>query len=150
MAVRLILSTLALALIAGCATLPPAGKAALTPFAVIRDAVDTPLFTIANIFESGANAIDRAPDNRLQRAWSGPIDYVIYWTLEIPALLCELVGTVFGVPDYILCRSIYPNFPRGAKVWVRGKEPWGPLYFPNTRALWAEPPPPSPTPTPPS
>ena len=50
----------------------------------------------------------------------------------------KFLGCVFGVVDYLPCRSFYPNFPEGVSPWKDTSDKWGEFLFPNTQALWKE------------
>jgi len=120
----------------GCAS--ATGRVALTPLTVVRDVVDVPLVTVTNIFEFGADRSSPNPVPRANVGWSlgGGPDIGIGW--DISWFLFKPLSLIFGGVDYIVCRSVWPNAPRGLSPWKGEGEGWGSLYFTNTRALWRD------------
>ena len=124
-------------LLVGCAHLETGGKVALTPLTVVRDVVDTPLVSVTNVFEFFADQTHpaKAPGVGVGWSWRGGFNFGIGY--DISYFVFKAVSGVFGGADYLVCRSVWPNFAWGVSPW-RGKDgSWGSLYFPNTRALWA-------------
>ena len=126
---------------AGCASMPTAGKVALTPLTGVRDIVDAPLVSITNAFESWARASNPnpTPGANVGWTWKGGFDAGI--GLNVSYLLVKTCSGIFGGVDYIPCRSLYPNFAKGVSPWKKKESSWGSLYFPNSKALWRAPPP---------
>ena len=141
---RLLLAPLllCLALLAsGCAstgTGPTIGKAALTPLTVVRDVVDAPLVSIACGLQYFGQQTRPAKAPHAGVGWNlfgGPsvgIGYDISW-----ALFHGVAYTVGGV-DYVVCRSLWPNWAGGISPLRHKGQSWGSLYFPNTRVLWGD------------
>ncbi|MCB2153500.1 hypothetical protein KQI84_01325 [bacterium] len=133
----------------GCASMPTAGKVALTPLTGVRDIVDAPLMSLTNVFEMWADASNPnpTPGANIGWTWRGGFDAGI--GLNVSYLLFKGLSGIFGVVDYIPCRSLYPNFAKGVSPWKKPDQTWGSMYFPNSKALWAEPPPEDDPPPPP-
>ncbi len=130
---------LLLAAMSGCAQMRTPGRVVATPLTVVRDVVDAPLVTLANLSETGARKTK--PDSLMPSAGvgyglGGPTAGI---SLNVTYYFLKGVSYLFGGVDYIIARSLYPNFPEGISPWKEKEEPWGSLYFPNTNALWAEP-----------
>lgn len=130
----LTLSLLGFALV-GCAQAKVAGKVVATPITVVRDVVDAPLVSITNAFETWADRTRpaAAPTAGVSASLWGITPYIGY---DLSHYFFRAMSWVFGAVDYLPSRSIWPNFPKGISPWKAEGEPWGELYFPNTRALW--------------
>lgn len=122
---------------AGCATTM---KTTLTPLTVVRDVVDVPLASLANGFQYFADhtQIEKAP--RAGVGWSWPAGFGLGIGYDLSHFLWVGCSWTFGGVDYAICRSLYPNWPEGISPWIPPGGGWGDLYWPNTRALWADPP----------
>lgn len=118
-----------------------AGKIAATPLTVVRDTVDAPLVSLANVFELWADRTDpfAPPTPGVSWSWNGGFNLGIGYSLGY--FIFKPLSGVFGGVDYIVCRSLYPNWPAGLNPWKKPGQSWGSLYFPNTRALWGDDPP---------
>ena len=126
----------------GCASdgSPSKGaKIALTPVVVVRDVVDAPLVTVANVFEFFAD------QSHLAKAPTAGGGYNIFGGnfyanigYDFSYILWKSVSIVVGGVDYIICRSLWPNWPKGLSPWVKKGYGWGDLYFSNTRILWGD------------
>jgi hypothetical protein len=116
----------------------PAGKAALTPLTVVRDVVDAPLVTITNVFEYWADRTDPVPrpGANVGWTWRGGFDFGLGFSFT--GIISRAFSWVFGGVDYVIGRSLWPNWPRGLSPWLDPGESWGSLYFPSTRALWRD------------
>ena len=127
---------LVLPLLASCAVLKTTGKVVVTPVTLARDVVDVPLVSTTNVFEFFADQtkIARAPHAGVGWSWKGGFNFGIGY--DVSHFLFKGLSWVFGGVDYLICRSIWPNFPAGVSPWRKPGESWGSLYFPNTRALW--------------
>ena len=55
---------------------------------------------------------------------------------NVSHFLFKGLSWTFGGVDYLICRSIWPNYPKGISPWRKKDQKWGSLYFPNTRELW--------------
>ncbi len=121
----------------GCTTLQTTGKVIVTPLTVVRDTVDAPLVSTTNVFEYFAQQSKLAKAPHAGVGWSvkGGFNFGIGY--DISYLLFKGLSGIFGVVDYIPCRSVWPNFAKGISPWKQKEENWGSLYFPNTRALWS-------------
>jgi hypothetical protein len=123
----------------GCAT--AGGRTAIrvvaTPVTVVRDVVDAPVFTITNTFEYFARhtAPAKAPGAGVGWNWKGGFNFGIGY--DVSHFLFKGLSGIFGAVDYVACRSVYPNFPKGVSPWTKRGERWWGYYFPNTRALWS-------------
>lgn len=125
-------------LFGGCAQMNPAAQIALTPFTAIRDTVDAPLVTLANYCEWGARKTkpeSLTPSAGVGIGLHGPTAGI---GLNLTYFTMKVLSWTFGGVDYVLCRSLYPNYPEGISPWKTSKQPWGSLYYPNTRFLWGE------------
>ena len=122
----------------GCTALQTTGKVIVTPLTVVRDTVDAPLVSTTNVFEYFAqqSKIAKAPHAGVGWSVKGGFNFGIGY--DISHLLFKGLSGIFGVVDYIPCRSIWPNFAKGISPWKQKEESWGSLYFPNTRALWSD------------
>ena len=130
----MMMATLALT---ACAKMGNAGRVAATPLTAVRDVVDAPLVTIANLSEAGAHKTK--PDSLMPSAGvgyglGGPTAGL---SLNVTYFLLKGFSYLFGGTDYVIARSLYPNFPRGISPWKDKEDSWGSLYFPNTRVLWS-------------
>lgn len=115
-----------------------AGKIIVTPLTVVRDVVDVPLVSVTNVFEYFADQtrLAKAPGAGVGWSWKGGFNFGIGY--DVSWLLFKSVSGIFGAVDYIICRSIWPNYPNGLSPWRREGQTWGSLYFPNTRVLWGD------------
>lgn len=123
----------------GCAEMRVAGLVAATPFTVIRDTVDAPLVTVANWSEVAAEKTKPdmlKPSAGVGIGLKGPTAGI---SLNLTYFVMKPLSWIFGGVDYVLCRSLYPNFPEGISPWKKPDAPWSSLYYPGTRALWVEP-----------
>lgn len=117
------------------------GRGAATPVVVVRDVVDAPLVSISSVSLMWAKKFDpfQPPQPGVSwNPWSGfgvGIGYGLGW------FVFNGVGYTVGGVDYVVCRSLYPNWPDGLTPWKRKDQEWGDLYFPGTRALWGDHPP---------
>ncbi len=123
----------------GCAGLRMTGKVAVTPLTVVRDFVDAPLVTITNGFETFANRTRpaRAPRAGIGWSWRGGPNLSIGY--DVSHFLFRGFSWAFGAVDYVIGRSVWPNFAGGVSPWRKPDQSWGSLYFPSTRALWPQP-----------
>lgn len=127
----------------GCAskTASAIGRGAATPIVVVRDVVDAPLVSISSVCLMWAKKFDpfAPPQPGVSwNPWSGVgvgIGYGLGW------FVFNGVGYTVGGVDYVVCRSLYPNWADGLTPWKRKDQDWGDLYFPGTRALWGDHPP---------
>lgn len=119
----------------GCAT---GGRIALTPVTVARDVVDAPVVTVTNVFEYFADQtrLARAPSANAGWSWNGGFNFGIGY--DFSWLLFKALSGTLGSADYLVCRSIWPNYPSGVSPWLSEGQGWGSLYFPNTRVLWGD------------
>jgi hypothetical protein len=118
-----------------------AGKIAATPIVFVRDVVDAPLVSLTNVFETWADRSDpwAAPTPGVGWTWNGGFNAGIAYPLGF--FVFKGLSGVFGSVDYIVCRSLYPNFASGLSPWKGAEQSWGDLYFPGTRAVWGDHPP---------
>lgn len=114
------------------------GKSLLTPLTVVRDVVDAPVVSLTNVFDYWAEGSSKIPSASagvsITPSGVSPGIHLnfSYWIFKPLSLI---VGSV----DYLVCRSLYPNWPRGISPWLDPPgQGWSDLYFPNTRALWNE------------
>jgi len=112
------------------------GRVVLTPVTGARDIVDVPLVSITNVFNVWAQRTNPNPVPGAGVGWTLRGGVSPYAGIDLSHYVFLTLTAVFGSVDYILCRSIYPNPPKGISPWKRRDESWGHLYFPNTRALW--------------
>jgi hypothetical protein len=117
--------------LAGCAGL----KVAAAPLTVVRDVVDAPLVSVTNAFEYFADNTRPAKTPHAGVGWSlsGPSLGIGY---DISHFLFKGASGIFGAVDYVVCRSVWPNFPEGVSPWKKEEQSWGDLYFPSTKALF--------------
>lgn len=136
-----LLLLLATALTAMVSTGCVAGKIAATPLTVVRDTVDAPLVTFTNVFELWADRTDpfAPPTPGVGWSWNGGFTLGIGYSIGY--FVFKPLSGIFGGVDYLVCRSLYPNWPAGLNPWKKPGQSWGSLYFPNTRALWGDNPP---------
>ena len=125
-----------LPLLSGCAELITTGKVVATPLTVVRDVVDAPLVTVTNAFETWADRTNPRPTPGASVGWSWRGGPNVGIGLDISHWLFRGMSYLFGAVDYLPCRSVWPNWPKGISPWKSEGEGWGSLYFPNTRALW--------------
>lgn len=114
------------------------GKSAATPLTVVRDVVDAPVVSLANSFEYFAEQshIARAPTANAGWTLQGGFNVGIGYDLSY--ILFKGLSYTFGGIDYVICRSLYPNWAGGITPWSKEGHHWGDLYFPNTRVLWGD------------
>lgn len=128
------------AILAGsaCKTMPKEGKIALTPVTVVRDTVDLPLMGLTNFFSWAAQRSgEPVPQANVGWTLRGGPNFGVGWNLGV--VVWAVFSGVFGTIDYVICRSIVPNFPYGVTPWKQKDEKWGKMLYPNTKALWAMP-----------
>ncbi len=135
---RCLLATAAL-LAVGCSELATTGRVVATPFTVVRDTVDAPVVSVTNVFEFFADNTRpaRAPGAGVGWSWRGGFNFGIGYDLSF--FLFKGASWVFGAVDYVVCRSVWPNYPNGLSPWREKGQSWSSLYYPSTRALWAKP-----------
>ncbi len=136
MNVRLLAVAVAAALLPSCAH--PAGRTALTPLTVVRDVVDAPLVTLTNVFEVWADRSDPVPSASagvgVGRGGISP-----FLGIGLTFWIAKPLSWIFGGVDYVVGRSLWPNWPNGISPWKEdGDDTWGGLYFPSTRELWTD------------
>lgn len=127
----------ALAITTGCASLP--GKIALTPLTVARDIVDLPLASTTTYLDDLSES--RRYDTGRTRAypgWSNRGGWFFGTSTDVTSPVAKLLSYVLGATDYVTCRSLYPNFPKGISPLKRRYQGWNKFLFPNTGALWEE------------
>lgn len=129
------LTALAFAALPGCSN--TVGRVVLTPLTGVRDVVDAPLVTLANAFEYWAERSDPVP---VPQAGVSVGTYGVSPSLGINLsyYIFKPFSWIFGGVDYLVCRSLWPDFPAGISPWKTKDETWGSLYFPNTRELWRD------------
>jgi len=117
------------------------GKVAATPLVFVRDVVDVPLVSVTNVFETWADRSDpwAAPTPGVSWHWNGGFNAGIGYSLGF--FVFKGMSWIFGGVDYVVCRSLYPNFPAGVSPWKKEGKGWGSLYFPGTKAVWGDDPP---------
>lgn len=120
----------------GCAAARTTGKVVLTPVTVVRDVVDAPLVSVTNVFQFWADKTNPNPVPGAGVGWNLKGGFNAGLGLDVSHWLFQGVSWVIGGVDYVVCRSIWPNFAAGVSPWKKQGESWGSLYFPNTRALW--------------
>ena len=111
-----------------------AGRVALTPLTAVRDVVDAPLVSLTNVFEDWADSSGPPKPNVGVGVGSGGVNPSL--GINLGYVLWKPLSWIFGGVDYIIGRSIWPNFPAGISPWRGEKQTWGSLYFPSTRTLW--------------
>lgn len=113
-------------------------KVVLTPVTVVRDVVDLPLTGITNgfLYFAEQTQIAKAPGANVGWSWTGGFNFGVGYDVS-HFLFLGLTG-VFGAVDYVVCRSVWPEFPTGISPWRKKGQPWGTLWFPNTRVLWGD------------
>ena len=134
----LLLAFASLVFASGCAHghLHPAGKVALTPLTGVRDIVDAPLVSLTNVFQFWADKSNPTPTPGANVGWTLKGGFNAGIGISVAYYLFQGVSWAIGGVDYVICRSVWPNFPKGVSPWRKEGEPWGSLYFPNTKALW--------------
>jgi hypothetical protein len=126
-----------LLLATSCASLPAPAKVVLTPLTVVRDVVDVPLASLANVFEYWAGQNPKTPTPHVGVGiGSGGVKPQFGINLGYYAM--KPFSWIFGGVDYLICRSLWPNWPKGISPWKAEGETVGSIYFPNTRALWRD------------
>lgn len=113
-------------------------RVVVTPVTVVRDVVDMPLVSLTNAFNIWAERSNPQPTPQVGIGWTLRGGVGPYAGLNLSYYTFKILSGFFGSIDYIVCRSIYPNFPKGVSPWLRSGESWWSMYFPNTRALWGE------------
>lgn len=122
----------------GCSTyqLNTTGKAILTPLTVVRDVVDAPVVSLTNGCEYIADQSHAAKAPNANVGWNLKSGFNFNIGYDVSWLLFKSLSGVCGAVDYIVCRSIWPNFAYGVSPWLKEDMAWGDLYFPSTRVLW--------------
>jgi len=118
--------------------MPTAGKIALTPLTGARDVVDAPVVSLTNVFEFFASQtrLARAPGAGVGWSIQGGFNFGIGY--DVSFLLFKGISYTLGGVDYVVCRSLWPNWANGVSPWRREGHSWGDLYFPSTRVLWGD------------
>jgi hypothetical protein len=123
----------------GCARIDPVTDVVATPLTVVRDVVDVPHVALANAFEQGARKTKPEAYLTGPRDWEWRNNPGTQIPRDIVYGVCRGLSLGIGAIDYVVCRSIYPNFPRGVSPWVPEEQLWTKeMFFPNARALWAD------------
>ena len=132
----LALIALFLFMFTGCAAMKTTGRVTATPLTVVRDTVDVPLVSVTNVFEFFADntRVAKAPHAGVGWSLKGGLNPHIGY--NVSHFLFKGLSWTFGGVDYLICRSIWPNYPKGISPWRKKDQKWGSLYFPNTRELW--------------
>ena len=131
------LTLLLLSSLGACANLPAPAKVVLTPLTVVRDVVDAPFTSLANVFEHWAEGSHKEPKPNIGVGiGSGGVKPKLginlgYWGFKPFSWL-------FGGIDWLVGRSVWPHWPTGISPWKRTQDSWGSLYFPSTRELWRD------------
>ena len=116
----------------GCTTV----KVIATPVTVVRDVVDVPVASLANLFEHWSNQIKPGPPNVGVGVGAGGVHPTL--GLNVGYYLFKPLSWILGGVDYLVCRSLYPCWPNGISPWLGTEDSLGSLYFPNTRYLWTD------------
>lgn len=134
--IRILMLVLLLAPLAACASMKTTGQVVATPLTVVRDVVDAPLTGMANLCENFARYTKPAKTPHVGVGWSifGGFNAGIGY--DVSHYFFKGVSWIFGGVDYVICRSVWPNYPRGISPWKDENAAWGSLFFPNTKALW--------------
>lgn len=133
-----------------CASKPV--QVVLTPLTVVRDVIDLPLASMATFFKNEGEEYLDDPRN-----WYPTAEEIVYGYkgIDIECFFYP-IGCVIGSVDYLTCRSLFPNFPRGVNPWKKtdrsenaypkkedtanlrttANQSWGDFLFPNTQAIW--------------
>lgn len=112
-----------------------ATKVVFTPVTVVRDIVDVPFASLANVFEFWADRSDPTPTPSVGVGVGlGGVSPGI--GLNLSYYLFKPLSWIFGSVDYLVCRSLYPCFAWGISPWKAPEDSVGSIYFPNTRYLW--------------
>ncbi len=115
----------------GCANMPTAGKVVLTPLTAVRDVIDVPLASLANVFEYWAERANRDPQPNVGVGTGG-----ISAGISLGYYGLKPISWLFGGIDYLVCRSLWPEWPTGISPWKEPDDSVGSIYFPNTKTLW--------------
>ncbi len=130
--VALIMTAVAL-----CSCSSTTGRVALTPLTGARDLVDVPLVTLTNVFEFWAGRSDPTPTPSVGVGVStGGVSP--FAGIGLGYYVFKPISWILGGVDYVVCRSLWPNWPRGISPWVKEGHGWGTLYFPSSRTLWSD------------
>lgn len=116
----------------GCTT----AKVIATPITVVRDVVDIPFASIANLFEYWSSQIQPGPPSVGIGVGLGGVSPTVGFNLGY--YVFKPLSWIFGGADYLVCRSLYPCWPAGISPWKRPADSIGSLYFPNTRYMWSD------------
>ncbi|MEQ8821622.1 MAG: hypothetical protein RLY93_15410 [Sumerlaeia bacterium] len=135
---RLALVLCIASLLSGCAAMKTTGRVVATPVTGVRDVVDAPLVSVTNVFAFWAERANPTPQPGAGAGWSWKGGFNFGVGVDFSYYVFWAASGLFGGVDYLVCRSIWPNFPAGISPWKERAEPWGNLYFPNTRALWGK------------
>lgn len=123
-------------LMAGCAAMKTTGKVVATPLTVVRDVVDAPLAGVTNLSENFARNTRPAKSPHVNVGWSIFSGFNPSIGYDISHYFFKGTSYLFGGVDYLICRSIWPDYPEGVSPWKEPEDTWGSLFFPNTKALW--------------
>ncbi len=119
-----------------CQTATTGGKVLITPLTVVRDVVDAPLTSIANVFEDIADSIRPVKSGTGSNILS--LGIVFYAVENAVYYTFKGFSGIFGGVDYLICRSLWPSWSSGLNPWRAPHKTWGDMYLPNTRVLWGD------------
>lgn len=133
---------LAAGISSGCASMPSAdriARTALIPAAVARDTVDMPLAFMTNFCDAiGETGMKNTGETSTYSGWSSKKGFGIGIGVNVTGPAGKALGWGFAGVDYILCRSVVPNFPYGISPYIDKEQDLKDLFFPNMRALCPE------------
>lgn len=120
----------------GCHTLATTGKVVVTPIAAVRDVVDVPFTGIASFLNHGADSTKESLGRPNASAGWGLGGPTAGFGIDFSYIVGKAIAYTFGGVDYIVCRSIFPNFPAGVSPFKKKDETWGSHLWPNIQGVW--------------
>lgn len=134
---RGVLALVLMSMASGCVAV----KIVATPVTVVRDIVDAPLVSLTNVCETWADRTDPWAPPTPGVGWNLNGGFNVGIGYGLGFFVFKGLSGILGSVDYIVCRSIYPNYWHGLSPWKAKDQSWGDLYFPGTRAVWGDHPP---------
>ena len=120
----------------GCSTLATTGKVIVTPIAAVRDVVDVPLTATASFLNKGTDSTKESLGRPNASAGWGLGGPTAGFGIDFSYIVGKAIAYTIGGVDYIVCRSLFPNFPAGVNPMKKKEERWKDHLWPNLQGVW--------------